>query len=171
MDQFSQVFIFSDRAPDIFGKSRGDMIVFALLCIVGMGMLLIVNKIRNPVIRSLLDRFAIASGLIGGFFFVIFLLVHLNTLSNYRAMQSAYNNGIYMVAEGTVSVSHVQPPGCNITGDIIIIDGVEFDVNYCHGAPFGYNQTIKNNGMLTDGTSARVFYTEGKTILRVDVKQ
>ncbi len=171
MNQFSQVFIFTDRAPDIIGKIRGDMIVFATLCIAGIGMFLILNKIRHPILRSLLDRLAIAGGLIGGLFLAIFSLIYLNTLSNYRALQDAYTDGIYNVAEGIVSVSHVQPPGCDLTGDLISIDDVEFEVNYCHGAPFGYNQTIKNDGVLTEGANARVYYMEGKTILRVDIKQ
>lgn len=171
MDGFSQVFIFTDAAPGIFGKSRGDMIIFAALLLGGIVLLSFFRRIKHPSIRHMLSLLSVASGGIGGAFFIILLLVHLNTLSNYRALQDAYNEGLYQVAEGVVNVSHVQPPGCDVTGDQIQVDGVEFEINYCHGAPFGYSQTIKNNGVLTDGANTRVYYTEGKTILRVDIKK
>lgn len=171
MDGFSQVFIFTDAAPGIFGKSRGDMFIFAALLLGGIILLFLFRKVKNPSIRHLLSLLSVASGGIGGAFFIILLLVHFNTLSNYRALQDAYNGGLYQVAEGVVSVSHVQPPGCDVTGDQIQVDGVEFEINYCHGAPFGYNQSIENNGVLTDGATVRIYYTVGKSILRVDVKQ
>ena len=171
MDGFSRVFIFTDAAPGIFGKSRGDMIIFAALLLAGIVLMFFFRRVKNPSIRHMLSLLSVASGGIGGAFFILLLLVHFNTLSNYRALQDAYNGGLYQVAEGVVSVSHVQPPGCDIMGDQIQVDGVEFEINYCHGAPFGYSQTIKNNGVLADDAEVRVYYTEGKTILRVDVKQ
>lgn len=171
MDGFSQVFIFTDTAPDVLGKSRGDMAIFALLFASSIVLLALFNRIRNPAIRLLLGQLAVGGLLIGGLFSVIVLVVYLNTLADFRALQNAYAVRLYSVAEGVVSVSHVQPPGCDVTGDQIQVDGVEFEINYCHGAPFGYNRTIKNNGVLTDGAEVRVYYTDGKTILRVDVKQ
>ena len=171
MDHFSQVFMFTETAPGILGKYTGDMIVFAIFCVAGVMMLLVSNKIGSLAVKSLLSRLSFAVILIGGTFFVILSLVYFNALDNYRALQIAYDKGMYQVAEGVVSVISVQPPGCNITGDLIEVDDVEFEVNYCHGAPFGYNRTIKNNGVLTDGANARVYYTEGKTILRVDIKK
>lgn len=134
-------------------------------------MLVVFPKVKNPLVRHLLSLFAAAGELGGSFFFIILLMVYLNMASSYRGLQAAYDQGLYRVAEGVVTVSHVQPVGCYEMGDLIEIDNMEFEVNYCHSAPFSYSQSINNNGVLTDGAYVRVYYTERKTILRVDVKQ
>ena len=147
------------------------MITFAIIFVIGIVMLVILPKVKNPPIRHVFSLFAVAGGLAGSLFFIVVSMIYLNFVGIYRGLQDAYDQGIYQIAEGVVRVSHVQPAGCNETGDLIQIDHVEFEINDCHGAPFGYSQTIENNGVLTDGTYVRVYYTEGKTILRVDVKR
>lgn len=171
MDELSEVFIFTDMAPNIFGKYRSELLVSVILFVIGLVILYIFTKVRNEPVRHIPGLLAIMAGLGGGFLLIVLSMVYLNTISIYRGLQTAYDQGMYQVAEGTVSVSHVQPAGCYETGDLITIDDIKFEINYCHGAPFSYSQTINQDGVLTDGAYVRVYYTQGKTILRVDVRQ
>jgi hypothetical protein len=93
----------------------------------------------------------------------------------YAELSSAYNNRKYMITEGVVHVLHLEPEGGHDAGDIIQINGVEFEFSCFHNT-FGYNKTIVFGGVLTEGTFARVFYyqtedpsSRGKLILQIDL--
>jgi len=171
MDTFSQAFIFTDAVSAVFDKTKIDLITFAIIFVIGIALLLISSKVGVKPIRQLLGLFSVAGILGGGICLLVLTMVYLNMVSIYRSLQTAYDQGMYQIVEGAVEVSYAQPAGCNETGDLIRIDNVEFEINYCHGAPFSYNQAIENNGVLTEGAIARVYFTEGKTILRVDIQQ
>ena len=95
--------------------------------------------------------------------------------TQYAELSNAYNNREYMMAEGVVDVLHLEPEGGHDAGDIIQINGVEFEFSCFHDT-LGYNKTIVFGGVLTEGTFARVFYyqtedpsSRGKLILQIDL--
>lgn len=81
----------------------------------------------------------------------------------------AYRNGHYETVEGTVSVLREQPAHGHTGGDIVVVGGRKFEVNYFLATP-AYRQTIAHDGALRAGAHARVYHV-GDEIVRVDVKQ
>jgi hypothetical protein len=82
---------------------------------------------------------------------------------------SAYRDKRYEVVEGPVQVLHQQPASGHTKGDVIRVNGKEFEVNYFYATP-AYHKTIVHNGVLNAGTYARVYYYDGE-ILRVDIRR
>jgi hypothetical protein len=93
----------------------------------------------------------------------------------YAELTTAYENREFKIVEGVVHVLHLEPEGGHDSGDIIEINGVEFEFSCFHDT-LGYNKTIVFGGVLTEGTFARVFYyqtedqsSRGKLILQIDL--
>ena len=82
---------------------------------------------------------------------------------------SAYHDKRYEVVEGPVEVLHQQPATGHSKGDVIRVNGKEFEVNYYLATP-AYNKTIAHKGALNAGTYARIYYYDGE-ILRVEVRK
>jgi len=79
----------------------------------------------------------------------------------------AYRHGQYQVVEGQVQVLHEQPATGHTKGDIITVNGKQFEVNYFYFTP-AYRNTLAHEGVLGSGVYARIYYHNGE-ILRVDV--
>jgi len=79
----------------------------------------------------------------------------------------AYRYGQYEVVEGPVQVLHEQPATGHTKGDIITVNGKQFEVNYFYLTP-AYRNTVAYGGVLASGVYARIYYHNGE-ILRVDV--
>jgi len=79
----------------------------------------------------------------------------------------AYRYGQYEVVEGPVQVLHEQPATGHTKGDIITVNGKQFEVNYFYLTP-AYRNTVAHGGVLASGVYARIYYHNGE-ILRVDV--
>jgi hypothetical protein len=79
----------------------------------------------------------------------------------------AYWYGQYEVVEGPVQVLHEQPATGHTRGDIITVNGKQFEVNYFYLTP-AYRNTVAHGGVLASGVYARIYYHNGE-ILRVDV--
>ena len=88
---------------------------------------------------------------------------------------SIYENQEYKTIEGTISVQHEQPAGGHTSGDIILVDSVQFEIN-CYTNTIGYNETIAYGAILTDGAKAKIYYYASganpnqKLILRIDIQ-
>jgi hypothetical protein len=88
---------------------------------------------------------------------------HINSLVR------AYRDGQYQVAEGSVQVLHEQPATGHTKGDIITVNGKQFEVNYFYATP-AYRNTLAHGGVLQSGVYARLYYYNGE-ILRVDIRK
>ena len=88
---------------------------------------------------------------------------HINSLVR------AYRDGQYQVAEGQVQVLHEQPATGHTRGDIITVNGKQFEVNYFYLTP-AYRNTVAHAGVLQSGVYARLYYYNGE-ILRVDIRK
>src|SRR5438477_78309 len=72
------------------------------------------------------------------------------------------------VIEGVISVKHEQPASGHTKGDVITIEGKEFEVNQFLVTP-GYKTTISHGGALKQGVYARLHYHDG-IILKAEIK-
>ena len=79
----------------------------------------------------------------------------------------AYRHGQYQVVEGQVQVLHEQPATGHTKGDIITVNGKQFEMNYFYFTP-AYRNTLAHEGVFGSGVYARIYYHNGE-ILRVDV--
>jgi hypothetical protein len=84
-----------------------------------------------------------------------------------NSLVKAYRDGQYQVAEGQVQVLHEQPATGHTKGDIIAVNGKQFEVNYFYVTP-AYRNTLAHGGVLGSGAYARIYYHNGE-ILRVDI--
>lgn len=64
---------------------------------------------------------------------------------------------------------HEQPATGHTKGDIISVNGKQFEVNYFYATP-AYRNTIAHGGVLGSGVKARLYYHNGE-ILRVDIRK
>jgi hypothetical protein len=91
------------------------------------------------------------------------LFGHINNLVK------AYRDGRYQVVEGQVQVLHEQPATGHTKGDIITVNGKQFEVNYFYVTP-AYRNTLTHGGVLGSGAYARIYCHNGE-ILRVDIRK
>jgi hypothetical protein len=81
----------------------------------------------------------------------------------------AYRDGQYQVVEGPVHILHEQPATGHTKGDVIAVNGKQFEVNYFYLTP-AYRDTLAHGGVLAAGVYARIYYYNGE-ILRVDIRK
>ena len=79
-------------------------------------------------------------------------------------LQSLYDSQEYRLAEGAVHVLQSDRKR-----DKISVDGTVFDVDYFLET-CGYKASVANGGILAEGVYAKVYYSNDRTILRIDVK-
>lgn len=88
---------------------------------------------------------------------------HINRLVN------AYQKKQYQIVEGPVQILHQQPKTGHSKGDIVSVNGTQFEVNYFLATP-AYHTTRAHGGVLGAGIYARIYYYDGE-ILRVDTRK
>jgi len=105
-----------------------------------------------------------------------FVFGHINSLVR------AYRDGKYQIVEGPVEVLHEQPATGHTKGDIIVVNGKQFEVNYFYLTP-AYRNTLAHGGVLAGGVYARIYYYNNpwnlsrvpggssSEILRVDIRK
>ena len=86
-----------------------------------------------------------------------------------NSLVSAYRDGRYQVVEGPVQVLHTQPATGHTKGDVIAVNGKQFEVNYFYATP-AYCKTLAHGGVLRAGSYARIYYYNDE-ILRVDMRK
>ena len=92
-----------------------------------------------------------------------------NPFGHINGLLDAYRDKRYEVVEGQVHVLHRQPKTGHTKGDIVEVNGKQFEVNYFYATP-AYNKTLARGGVLGDGVYARIYYFNGE-ILRVEVRK
>ena len=86
-----------------------------------------------------------------------------------NGLAEAYEKKRYEVAEGIVTVLREQPAHGHSSGDKVVVDGKQFEVNYFHVTP-AYRQTIAQGGALRAGVYARLSHVDGQ-IVRVEIRK
>jgi hypothetical protein len=102
-------------------------------------------------------------------FFWLYLHNFPYAFGHINSLVGAYRHGQYQVVEGPVQVLHEQPATGHTKGDIITVNGKQFEVNYFYLTP-AYRNTLAHGGVLNSGVNARLYYYNGE-ILRVDIRK
>ena len=163
MPDFTTVF-------EIARNSNGVWADLAFRCFVGVAVLLggvrglVVKWKKREMKNCIAPLFAI-----GWSVFWIYLHNFPVGFEHINSLVRAYRNGEYQVAEGPVRVLHEQPATGHSQGDIIAVNGQEFEVNYFYATP-AYRKTLAHGGVLAGGVYARIYHHNGE-ILRVDLRR
>jgi hypothetical protein len=157
----------------VFEIARGSNGVFADACfrlLIGIGALvggvaaLVLKWKSNGLRSSSASLFVIGWSLLWLYLHNFpHFFGHINTLV------TAYRERQYQVVDGQVQVLHEQPTTGHTKGDIISVNGKQFEVNYFYATP-AYRNTIAHGGVLGSGVYARLYYHNGE-ILRVDIRK
>jgi hypothetical protein len=91
------------------------------------------------------------------------------TFGRIDRLVNAYETKQYHVVEGEVRVLREQPRTGHSSGDIIVVNGVRFEVNHFLYTP-AYRDTIAYGGALKNGVYARIYHSDD-AILRVDIRK
>src|SRR5438445_2096255 len=65
-------------------------------------------------------------------------------------LMSAYQQKQYQIVEGPVQILHQQPATGHTKGDVIALNGEQFEVNYFYATP-AYRNTLAHGGVLGAG--------------------
>jgi hypothetical protein len=155
----------------VFEIARGSNGVFADACfrlLVGIAALIggvtaLVFKWKNNGLKSwIAPVFAIGWSL-------LWLYLHdlPHVFGHINSLVTAYRERQYQVVEG--QVLHEQPATGHTKGDIITVNGKQFEVNYFY-ATLAYRNTLAHGGVLGSGVYARIYDHNGE-ILRVDIRK
>jgi hypothetical protein len=157
----------------VFEIARGSNGVFANGCfrlLIGSvaligGVTALVFKWKNCELKSwIAPVFAIGWSLLW-----LYLHNFPHMFGHISSLVTAYRERQYQVVEGHVQVLHEQPATGHTKGDIIMVNGKQFEVNYFYATP-AYRNTLAHGGVLESGVHARLYYHDGE-ILRVDIRK
>jgi hypothetical protein len=157
----------------VFEISKGSNGVFADACfrlLIGNGALIggvtaLVFKWKNNGLKSSIAAvFAIGWSLLW-----LYLHNFPHVFGHINSLVTAYRQGQYQVVDGKVQVLHEQPATGHTKGDIITVNGKQFEVNYFCATP-AYRKTLAHGGVLGPGVNAPLYYHDGE-ILRVDIRK
>lgn len=148
------------------------VVIGVIALAIGIGMILVAANKPAWFISGGWETFWIPGVLVtlwGIVWFGVHLINLVSYTQKYDSLVKIYETKQYEIVEGTVQVRSIQPKGGHAPGDMIQINGVQFEINYYSGR-FGYNMSIAHNGVLTEGQYVKVYYYDGR-ILRIDLKQ
>jgi hypothetical protein len=155
----------------VFEISRGSNGVFAgevfrlligVAALIG-GVIALVRNWKNKSLKSWVGPVFVAAWAL----FWLYLHNFPYVFGHINRLVKANRYGQYEVVEGPVQVLHEQPATGHTKGDIITVNGKQFEVNYFYLTP-AYRNTVAHGGVLASGVYARIYYHNGE-ILRVDV--
>ena len=92
-----------------------------------------------------------------------------STFWHIEGLVDTYKKQRYEVVEGEVTVLHEQPVTGHSRGDVIVVNGTQFEVNHFLMTP-AYRDTIAHGGALKNGVYTRIYHHDGQ-ILRVDIRK
>jgi hypothetical protein len=138
--------------------------------LIGIGALIggvaaLVLKWKNNGLRSWIGPVLV----IAWSLFRLYLHNFPHVFAHINSLVRAYRERQYQVAEGQVQVLHEQPVTGHRKGDIITVNGKQFEVNYFY-VTSAYRSTLAHGGVLNSGVYARLYYYNGE-ILRVGYPQ
>jgi hypothetical protein len=94
--------------------------------------------------------------------------VFISIESTKSALLARYHRNQFDVVEGVVEVKHEQPASGHAKGDVVVVGGREFEVNFFTVSP-SYTTTISHGGALKPGVYARLSYVDGN-LLKVEIR-
>ena len=163
VSDFVSVFEIARNSNGVFAEEVFRLLV-GIAALIGGVTALIVQWKNNGFKSWFGPVFVIAWGL-----FWLYLHNFPYVFEHINSLVGAYRDGQYQVAEGQVQVLHEQPATGHTRGDIITVNGKQFEVNYFYVTP-AYRNTLAHGGVLGGGVYARLYYYNGE-ILRVDIRK
>ena len=163
MSDFITVFEITWNSNGELAETTGRFVI-GLAAVIG-GLAVVIRRLRrgDNVTKIIATTFVILWGL--GW---LYLGQFHHGFGHVYELVNAYRQKQYETVEGAVQVVHQQPATGHTKGDVIRVNGKEFEVNYFYATP-AYRKTISHQGSLNGGTYARLYYYDGE-ILRVDVR-
>jgi hypothetical protein len=153
------VFTFIEKSQKLMTDAGANQFYSGLASLVCMAVFLVlfvsIMRGKNPQGRYVYFLFVFLG--VFGFQFVQAHQNYSDVHKEYSELASLYHSLDFKIVEGDVHVLHLEPENGHAAGDIIEIDGVEFEFSCFHDT-LGYNKTIVYGGVLTEGTFARVYY-------------
>ena len=154
---------------EITGNSNGVLMETALRLFIGIAAL--IGGVR-ALVRPRRNN---AKDWVGASFAIIFSLFWLyvhnfpHSFGHINTLLRAYRDRHYHLVEGPVKVIHQQPATGHSKGDLIAVNGEQFEVNYFLFTP-AYRKTLAHDGVLGAGVYARLYHYNGE-ILRIDIRK
>ena len=164
MPEFLTVFEITRNSNGVFAGAVFRLLI-GVAALIGAWRILIRNRRRESRRRDYIGPIFILIWSLWWIYLHNFPQVfgHINQLVN------AYQQKQYQSVEGPVEVLHQQQATGHSKGDVIRVNGQQFEVNYFYATP-AYHNTIAHKGVLNAGAYARIFYFNGE-ILCVDVRK
>ncbi len=166
MEDFTTIFEIATgyTSAQLIGISK--IVIGAIILLVGVaGIVIQIARRRRSFIEFFVQFILVLIACFWLYYLAVPSFVAATKLSNELA--NAYKSNKYKVAEGYVHVLHKQPKTGHSKGDIVVVDGVEFEIDYFSSIDQSYNTTIAYGGALKEGEYVRLFYYHDK-ILRID---
>ena len=156
----------SSAVASICARSNGfSRLLIGVACLIG-GLFVVARKWRRG------DG---AASRIAPLFLIVWSLAWLylhdfpHVFGHINKLLNGYEEKKYQVVEGLVEVLHQQPATGHAKGDIVVVNGKQFEVNYFYATP-AYHNTLAHGGVLGRDVYARIYYYNGE-ILRIDIRE
>ena len=164
MPDFVTVFEITRNSNGVFGGAVFRLLI-GVAALIGALRVLVRNRRRESSRRDYIGPIFV---LVWSLFWIYLhnsphVFGHINRLVN------AYQQKQYEIVEGPVQVLHQQPKTGHSKGDIVEVNGKQFEVNYFLATP-AYHKALAHGGALGVGTYARIYYYDGE-ILRIDIRK
>lgn len=160
MEDLVEVYIFTQSKNAIFSEDISRLLIGCVAFVVGI--FLFRQAKKDEEAKGIFKAIFVL------FWAVVWSSIHgallISQLNDYSDIVNIYNNGSYSIAEGKVKVIHEEPAGGHDKGDVILVDGTEFEFSYYRHF-FYYHQTISHGGVLKEGVYARLTYVKNPSTL------
>jgi hypothetical protein len=164
VSDFVTIFEIARNSNGVFEGAVFRLLI-GVVALIGALRALIRNRRRESSRRDYIGPIFILVWSLGWIYLHNFPYVfgHINSLVD------AYQQKQYQIVEGPVQILHQQAKTGHGKGDVVSVNGRQFEVNYFYATP-AYNKTLAHGGALSAGTYARIYYFDGE-ILRVDLRK
>ena len=164
MSEFVTVFEITRNSNGVFAGAVFRLLI-GLVALIGALRVLVRNRRRESSRRDYIGPIFV---LVWSLFW-IYLHNFPHQFGHIDRLVNAYQQKQYQIVEGPVQVLHQQSATGHSKGDIVAVNGEQFEVNYFYATP-AYHNTLAHGGALGARTYARIYYHNGE-ILRVDIRK
>ncbi len=165
---FETVFVIKPHVVGLSGSLTLDILMLNAVGLAGWATYLICQLILSRNASSETKQKALRIAILAVGFSIVTFPSAFETRRHSDALVKAYLDGSFFVTEGVVKVLHTQPYNGHSKGDIMEINGKEFEIDYFRTTG-GYQKTISHGGALREGAYVKVYHRNG-VVLRVDVQ-
>ena len=164
MPDFVTVFEITRNSNGIFAGTIFRLLI-GVAALIGAVRVLVRNRRRESSRRDYIGPIFL---LVWSLFW-IYLHNFPHVFGHIDRLMSAYRQKQYQIVEGPVQILHQQPATGHSNGDIVAVNGQQFEVNYFYATP-AYHNTLAHGGVLGAGVYARIYYYNGE-IVRIDIRR